>query len=82
MEFKEQKKQIIKAMKRGDPSIIASRVGTTAQWVRGTLKLSTLADASDMQIRIWDECVKLITERKQKAKETESKVASLAENLS
>lgn len=81
MDFKGQKDLIVKAIVRNDYTKIAERAGASPQTVRATLRLDTLSGATDLQIRIWNECLDLLEERAKEAKMVESRAKAVAENL-
>lgn len=81
MDFKEQKELIVKAIVRNDFTKIAERVGASPQTVRATLRLDTLSGATDLQIRIWNECLNLLEERTKEAKRIEKRAKAVAETL-
>jgi len=81
MEFQEQRKQIIKSLRKGDINEIMRRSGLSRETVRASLRLETLVGATDNQIKVWDTAVSLLKERQDDAKKAESRIARIAETL-
>lgn len=81
MDFKEQKKLVVGAIKYGDKSIISKRLGITTNTLNTALALDSLEYATDGQVRIWEECLNFIKEKQQRIAKITNKMAAVSENL-
>lgn len=81
MDFETQKNKIVQSLKYGDKKILQDRLGVTAMTLNAALAIESLEGATEGQIRIWEECLKFVEEKRQRLAEISAKIQRTAEEV-